>query len=142
MWKMIWPVLVVVLGNTFYNICQKSTPSEINPFCTLMITYLVAAFVTGIIFLCTVHGFSGAGEELRKLNWASLILGIAIIALELGMLYLYRVGWNISIGPFVCNTVLAVVLLIVGFVFYGESINVKQIIGLLICTGGLILITI
>ena len=40
---MIWPLLLIVLSNCFYNICTKSVPEGVNTFGTLTITYLVGA---------------------------------------------------------------------------------------------------
>lgn len=140
MWKMIWPVAVAVLSNVFYNISQKSTPNGINAFCALMTTYVVAAIISGILFICT-SGVDNVAGEIHKLNWASFVLGLAIVGLEIGFIFLYRVGWPISIGPFVCNTTLCLVLLVVGYFFYHELISIKQLIGMILCIGGLILIT-
>lgn len=140
MWNMIWPVVIVVLSNVFYNICQKSTPDGVNAFGTLMITYLCAAAVTAILFVCTA-GIHSVGQELHKLNWTSFVLGAAIVGLEIGYIFLYRAGWKVSAGSIVCNIALAVVLVFVGILLYKESISLKQIIGILMCTGGIILIT-
>lgn len=35
MFKYIWPLLLVVLSNTFYQICAKSVPEKMNPFASL-----------------------------------------------------------------------------------------------------------
>lgn len=43
MWSMIWPLLLIVLSNCFYNICTKSVQEGANAFGTLTITYLVGA---------------------------------------------------------------------------------------------------
>ena len=139
MWEMIWPVLIVVLSNTFYNICTKSTPSNVNAFGTLMLTYITAAVLTGIIFLFLVKP-ENAIDELSKVNWTSIVLGIAIVGLELGYIFMYRSGWKVSSGALVANICLAIALLFVGAILYGENINVKQVLGIFICIAGLFLI--
>ncbi|MBO7518976.1 MAG: EamA family transporter [Methanobrevibacter sp.] len=139
MWEMIWPVLIVVLSNTFYNICTKSTPSNVNAFGTLMLTYITAAVLTGIIFLFLVKP-ENAIVELSKVNWTSIVLGIAIVGLELGYIFMYRSGWKVSSGALVANICLAIALLFVGAILYGENINVKQVLGIFICIAGLFLI--
>ncbi len=136
---MIWPVLIVVLSNTFYNICTKSTPSNVNAFGTLMLTYITAAVLTGIIFLFLVKP-ENAIVELSKVNWTSIVLGIAIVGLELGYIFMYRSGWKVSSGALVANICLAIALLFVGAILYGENINVKQVLGIFICIAGLFLI--
>ena len=139
MWEMIWPVLIVVLSNTFYNICTKSTPSNVNAFGTLMLTYITAAILTGVIFLFLVKP-ENAIFELSKVNWTSIVLGIAIVGLELGYIFMYRAGWKVSSGALVANICLAIALLFVGAILYGENITVKQVLGIFICIAGLFLI--
>ena len=141
MWEMIWPVLIVVLSNTFYNICTKSTPSNVNAFGTLMLTYITAAILTGVIFLFLVKP-ENAIVELSKVNWTSIVLGIAIVGLELGYIFMYRSGWKVSSGALVANICLAIALLFVGAILYGENITVKQVLGIFICIAGLFLINI
>ena len=51
MFSYIWPILLVVLSNTVYQICAKGVPSEMNPFASLVITYLVGAAVSFVLFL-------------------------------------------------------------------------------------------
>jgi drug/metabolite transporter (DMT)-like permease len=79
-------------------------------------------------------------NNLKKLNWTSFLLGFAIVGLEVGYIYLYRAGWNIGIGSLVANIILAIALIGIGVLFYKEQINFQQIIGLVLCIGGLILI--
>ena len=139
MWEIIWPVLIVVLSNTIYNICTKSTPSDVNAFGTLMITYITAAIFTGLIFLFLVKP-ENAIFELSKVNWTSVVLGIVIVGLELGYIFMYRAGWKVSSGALVANICLAIALIFVGALLYGENINLKQILGIFICIVGLFLI--
>lgn len=73
LWNLIWPILIVILSNTFYNVCMKSMPSDVNPFGALMVTYLVAALISGIIFIYSV-GPLNIGAELSKINWTSVVL--------------------------------------------------------------------
>ena len=51
MFYYVWPVLLVVLSNTVYQICTKGVPENMNPFASLIITYLVGATVAFILFL-------------------------------------------------------------------------------------------
>lgn len=140
MWSMLWPVLLVVLSNTFYNICQKSTPEDASPFGALTVTYLVAALASAALFLLT-EGPGNAIGQLRKLNWTSIVLGIVIIGLEAGYLFLYRAGWKVSVGSVVCNIALAIVLIFVGWLLYKETITPKQLIGIAVCGLGLYLVS-
>lgn len=139
MWEMLWPILLIILSNTIYNVCTKSTPSNVNAFGALMITYIVAAFLTAIIFVFLVKP-ENVAFELTKINWTSVVLGMAIVGLELAYIFAYRAGWKVSSASLVANIGLAIVLIFVGALLYGENISLKQVLGIFVCCGGLFLI--
>jgi drug/metabolite transporter (DMT)-like permease len=133
------PIIIVILSNTFYHICTKSTPENLNPFASLTVTYLIGAVVSVILYFLTVKN-PNLLTEYGKLHWSSFVLGIAIVGLEAGFLLMYRVGWNVSTGQVVSSIALAVVLVFVGYLFYKEAITVSKIAGILVCMVGLYLI--
>ncbi len=139
--EFVWPILIVILANTFYNICMKSMPNDVNPFGALMITYLVAAIISAIIFAFMV-GPSNVVFEISKINWTSIILAIAIVGLEVGYVFVYRAGWTVSTATVVANIGLACVLIGVGYLLYKENVSINQILGIIVCMVGLILINI
>ena len=139
MWNLIWPILVVILSNTFYNICMKSMPGDVNPFGALMVTYFVAAVISAIIFVYVV-GPSNVGVEISKINWTSVILALAIVGLEVGYVFVYRAGWAVSTATVVANIGLACVLIVVGYFLYRENVSLNQIAGIVVCMFGLVLI--
>lgn len=139
MWPMFWPIALVVLANIFYNIITKSTPSDSNATLSLTVTYLVAALCTFILYLMGEH--QGLAEDMAKLNWTSFALGLSIVGLEFGYIHVYRAGWNVNTAPLVANIALACALLFVGYLFFHETLSLRQFIGAVVCVGGLILIT-
>ena len=139
MWNMIWPLLLIVLSNCFYNICTKSVPEGMNAFGTLTITYLVGAVLSAILFIASVKP-SGVVPELSKTNWTPFVLGLAIVGLEAGYVFLYRAGWKVSNGALTANICLAVALLVIGYLLYKETITIKQLAGVVVCGVGLFLI--
>lgn len=138
-WNLIWPILIVILANTFYNICMKSMPGDVNPFGALMVTYFAAAIISTVIFAYAV-GPSNVVSEMSKVNWISIILAIAIVGLEVGYVFVYRAGWQVSNATVVANIGLACVLIFVGYFLYSENISIRQILGIFVCMAGLILI--
>lgn len=141
MWKLIWPILVVILSNTFYNVCMKSMPGDVNPFGALMVTYLGAAIISGLIFVYVV-GPSNVGVEMSKINRTSVVLALAIVGLEVGYVFVYRAGWTVSTASVVANIGLACVLIFVGYFLYQENVSFNQIVGIIVCMFGLVLINI
>lgn len=140
MWSMLYPIIIIVAANTIYNICTKSTPSEMNSFAALFVTYIVAAVISFIMFFATSKD-KNVFTEFTKINWAPFLLGIVIVGLELGYIIAYRNGWKMNTVSVTANITLAIVLIFVSFVFYKESITVKQVIGMFLCAGGLALIS-
>lgn len=139
MWNMIYPILIVVASNTVYNICTKSTPDNVNSFASLAVTYLIAAVCSAAMFFATGEQKNFAAE-ISKANWTAYVLGIAIVGLEFGYICIYRAGWKISLGNLVASITLSCVLVIVGILLYKETLSLKQIIGIVLCISGIILI--
>ncbi len=130
------PIVMIVASNVMYNLFTKAMPEQVNPFAALVATYLTSAAVTFAFLVFSVQG-KGVIEAFRSVNWTSFALGASIIFLELGYIQAYRVGWNISVCSLVANIALAVILLIVGLVFFRERLSQNQIIGIALCVAGL-----
>ena len=110
-----------------------------NPFASLIITYLVGAPVAFIMFL--ILGDSrDILTELKKANWTSFVLGIVLVGLEVGFIYAYKAGWKVSAAQIVTSSILGVILIIVGYVGYKEAITWNKIVGVIVCLAGLGLI--
>ena len=141
MFYYVWPVLLVVLSNTVYQICTKGVPENMNPFASLIITYLVGATVAFIMFLILGNS-RDILTELKKANWTSFVLGIVLVWLEVGFIYAYKAGWKVSAAKIVTSSILGVILIVVGYVGYKEAItwNKNKIVGVIICLAGLGLI--
>lgn len=135
----IWPLALVVFSNVVYQICAKSVPGAINPFASLTITYVVGAVASFILYLALSKNGSII-QEYRKLNWAPFVLGIAIVGLEVGYIYSYKAGWQVSTAQIVQAAVLAVILIFVGYTLYRESLTWNKLVGIVVCLAGLGLI--
>ncbi len=139
MWNYLWPALLIVGGNVCYHLLAKVTPAGVNPFVTLTVTYLTAAAACFALSLVAV-GTQGLTAAIRQVNWTGWLLGLVIVALEFGSISLYRVGWDISVGSLVTNIALAVCLLAIGLLLFHETLSLKQLLGALLCVGGLVLL--
>ena len=135
----LWPLFLVIFSNTLYNICTKSTPQNIQPFASLTLTYLVSAGISVVLFFLFSED-KNLLAEMSKANWATYLLGIVLVLLEVGWIYMYRVGWKVSIGSLVSNIGLACTLLLIGVLFYKEAITVRQLAGILLCLGSMFLL--
>lgn len=139
MFNYIWPLAMVIISNLFYHICAKSVPENLNPFASLTITYVIGAVVSLGFFFALNKGGNFI-EEVSHVNWAPLVLGIAIVGLEVGNIYAYKAGWPISTQQIVQSAVLAIILIFVGALLYQEAITWNKVLGIIICLVGLGLI--
>ena len=139
MFSYIWPIALVVISNIAYQICAKSVPKDIDPFASLIITYLVGAAASAVLYFALGPDGNLVNES-RKLNWAPIVLGIVIVGLEAGWIYAYKAGWQVSTGFIVQSAFLSSALLFVGYFLYHEALTWNKIIGVVICMIGLIFI--
>lgn len=132
----IWPVALVVLSNTLYQICAKSIPETVNPIASLTITYLTAA-AASVVLYCVLNRDVNLVQQWRQINWASIVLGLVLVGLETGFIYAYKAGWQVSTAATVQSAFLAILLLAVGVALYHEAITWNKIVGVAVCLIGL-----
>ncbi len=138
MFYFVWPIALVVLSNVIYHICAKSLPQDMDPLASMSITYLISA-VSSFFLYFVLNRNVQIVQEWRKTNWSPIVLGLVIVGLEVGMLYAYRAGWEVSKASIVQSSALALILLIVGFFLYGEPLSWNKIVGMVVCLAGLFL---
>lgn len=129
-------MILVVVSNVVYQVCAKSVPENMNPLASLTVTYLVGAVASAILFY-VLNNNGNMLEEYGKLNWAPPVLGIVIVGLEVGWIYAYKAGWQVSTGFIVQSAFMAVALIFVGYLLYHEAMTWNKILGVAICLVGL-----
>ena len=135
MFSYIWPIALAVLSNTAYHLSSKSLPEDVSPFASLTVTYLIAALVSaGLHFALSGNSLI---KEYSRLNWAPFALGLVIVGLEAGCMYAYKAGWQVSTAALVQSCFLAVLLIIVGRLFFNEALTWKKLAGAAICLIGI-----
>ena len=137
----VWPIALVILSNVFYQICAKSVPKGMNPLASLTVTYLIGAVVSFALYYILGKD-ANIIKEFSQINWAPFVLGFVIVGLEVGYIYAYKAGWQVSTAQIVQAALVAIVLVFVGYGLYHESLSLKKIAGVVICLGGLVLINI
>lgn len=137
----LWPIVLVVLSNTLYQVCAKSVPQGMNPFASLTVTYLISAVISCALYYL-LNRNANLLRELRMINWAPIVLGVVIIGLEVGFIYAFRAGWQIGTAQIVTSAMVAVLLLFVGWLLYHEALTWNKLLGIAVCVAGLVLINI
>ncbi len=135
----LWPIALVVLSNTLYQVCAKSVPDGMNPLASLTVTYLIGAVVSCVLYYI-LNRDANLLREVRQINWAPVVLGIVIVGLEVGFIYAFRAGWQISMAQIVSSVTLAIILIFVGYLLYHEAITWNKVAGIIVCLIGLVLI--
>ena len=133
------PVILVVFSNTVYQIAAKSIPEKLDPLASVTVTYLVGAAASFILYYA-LNKDADILAEYSRLNWAPFLLGLAIIGLEAGMIYAYKVGWAVNSLSVTQSTCLAIVLIFVSFFMFKEPITWNKIAGIAACASGIALI--
>ena len=132
------PLLLVICANVAYHFAAKSTPPTLNPFLSLSVTYGIALLFSLILFALTAT--NSIAMELGKLKWSSLLMGLAVLSVEFGWIWIYRNGWEISKASIIANIGVSIVLLVIGIMLFNEGISLKKMAGLLVCLVGVFLI--
>ena len=122
-----------------YHLVLKLTPAGANPLLSLLVTYGMVTLLFGALLLVTPGGFEWRGE-LRQLNWTALALALTIVGLDLGFLFLYRGGFEVSLGALVTQSAAALLLLVIGVTLFRERLTAANVAGLVLCLAGLWLV--
>ena len=134
-----WPIGLLLFSNVMYNIFAKSLPSNLNPIAANAMIYTIGVVLSFLLYCVLVKDASFA-DEIRKSNWTIIALAVCIVGMEIGTFYMYRVGWPISIGTLMNNGCMAVILLLVGYAFFHETITLTKLAGMICIIGGVFLI--
>jgi drug/metabolite transporter (DMT)-like permease len=132
-------ITLAICSSALYHFMAKSTPSNVNFTVSLLVTY-AAAFVVTLLGFFFFPVKNGIAVELKQLNWASIGLAIAIVGIEYGFLLTYRAGWNLGIAAVLVNVVASLILLPVAIFFFKDKISWVNILGIIVCFVGLIML--
>lgn len=132
--------MIAIAGQILYHVTQKSISAGAHPVVSLLTFYLVAAVLTLPLFWLFPVTASVIGE-IQKLNWAVYGVAASIVMIEIGFLLAYRAGAELSSAAVLTASVVAVSTLIIGALFFRESLSVMKVAGIALCLGGIGLMT-
>lgn len=128
--------LLAIAGQVLYHVTQKSISPSTHPVISLLMFYLLAAALTLPLFLM----FPLAGsvvDEIKKLNWAVYGVAASIVLIEIGFLLAYRAGAELSSAAVLTAAIVAVSTLLIGAIFFRESLSIAKLSGIALCLGGI-----
>ncbi|HEV7859284.1 MAG TPA: EamA family transporter [Pyrinomonadaceae bacterium] len=134
-----FPFALATCGALLYHLSQRSIPRGMNPFLTTIIAYLVGIILCGLsLFIFPAN--KPLRDSLRESNWAVFAVGVAVVAIELGFVLAYRAGWRISVAAVATNASVTILLIPIGILVFKDQLSARNIIGLIFCLIGLILV--
>ncbi len=135
-----WPLLLVVLSGVGYQVGLKEVSGIGDPMISLMVTYLAASAVSFVIYFFQSLGKESFFRGVFSVNVSAMGLGLAIVGIEVGTLFMYRAGWAVNVAFVVANSLIVAALMVTGFLLYKEKLSLRQLIGVGISLAGILCI--
>lgn len=135
-----WPLLLVVLSSVGYQVGLKEVSGIGDPMISLMVTYLAASAVSFVIYFFQSLGKESFLRGVLSVNVSAVGLGLAIVGIEVGTLFMYRAGWAVNVAFVVANSLIVAALMLTGFLLYKEKLTLRQLIGVGISLVGILCI--
>jgi uncharacterized membrane protein len=134
------PLLLAVAGGLLYHVSQKLIPRGVNPYWAVIFAYLAGIAACGVA-LWLLPAAGTMRESWRAADWTVLGLGAGAVLIEIGFVLAYRSGWQISLASVSANVAIALMLIPIGLLFYQETLTRANLLGLVLCLTGLVLLT-
>jgi uncharacterized membrane protein len=136
MWKLWWPIILLVLASVGYQAGAKGSAEGMHPLAALVVTYFVAAILSVICYF-VMEGKKSRVRDLFEFQPAALGLAFSIVAIEIGTICLYKAGWPVNLSFIVYNSIIVCVLLLMSyFVYHEKKLTPRQALGILVCGAG------
>lgn len=135
-----WPLLLVVLSSVGYQVGLKEVSDIGDPMAALMVTYLAASVVSFVIYFFQSLGKESFLHGILSVSLSAIGLGLAIVGIEVGTLFMYRAGWAVNVAFVVANSLIVAALMLTGFLLYKEKLTLRQLIGVGISLAGILCI--
>ena len=132
-------ITLAVFSSVLYHFSQKEIPAGVHPIVSVVVTYAVSLLLC-LVLLYFLRPSSGIWQAVKQLNWASYVLALSLIGLELGFLLVYRSGWNIGLAAVVVNVVASLILIPIALFVFRDRLSWVNIAGILVCLVGLVML--
>jgi drug/metabolite transporter (DMT)-like permease len=133
--SVVGPLMLVVGGSLVYHVAAKSVPKAFDPVASVIGVY-AAALVASIAVYAAMR--PGAVPAMTRL-WHPTV-GLGALMIELGFLLTYRAAWPVSMASVMTNGLVAVLLVPIGALLFGEAITPVRVVGVVLCLIGVSLI--
>jgi drug/metabolite transporter (DMT)-like permease len=132
-------ILLAIGSSALYHFSQKRIPAGVHPIVSIIVTYAVS-LVLCFVLLLFMRPPEGVWQAVKQLNWASYVLALSLIGLEVGFLLVYRSGWNIGLAAVLVNVMASLILIPVALWVFHDKLSWVNIAGVLVCLVGLVML--
>lgn len=133
------PLALAVAGSLVYHASAKSIPRIIDPAAALIGLYATALAGSVLTFL-VMRWPPGALAVSRFWHPTVAGVGLGALMIELGFLLAYRGAWPVSTASVIANALVAVLLLPLGALLFGEVVTLDRVLGVVLCLIGVSLL--
>jgi drug/metabolite transporter (DMT)-like permease len=133
------PLLLVVGGSLMYHVAAKSVPKALEPFAALIGVYSTALAASLVAYALARQG-SMPPHVSSMWHPTVAAVGLGALMIELGFLLTYRAAWPVSVASVMTNGLVAVLLIPIGAVVFGETVTAVRVAGVILCLLGVSLL--
>jgi multidrug transporter EmrE-like cation transporter len=133
---LLWaPLLLVVGGSVMYHLSAKSIPAAFDPMAALIGLY-ATALAGAVVVVALTRAWRPATATVRLWHPTIAMVGVGALLIEMGFLLAYRGGLAVSTTSIVANGIVAVLLVGLGSLWFGEPFTIVKVVGVLLCLAG------
>ena len=133
---LLWaPLVLVVAGSVMYHLSAKSIPAGYDPMAALIGLYATALAGSALVYAAS-RAWRTPFAVPRVWHPTIALVGVGALLIEMGFLLAYRGGLPVSTTSIVANGIVAVLLVALGSVWFGEAFTVVKVVGVLLCLVG------
>jgi multidrug transporter EmrE-like cation transporter len=137
---MLATIALALAGQIVYQLGQRAVPHDASPLIVLAAAYFGAG-VLCLAFAWPLGALNGGTHLRSSLSWPTGVIAISIVAIELGYLTAYRSGWTLGTAFATASTATVFGLAVVGRVAFANPLSMKQVLGLVLSSGALWLLS-
>lgn len=128
------PLALTITGGVVYHVSAKSLPKDLNPALVPVGAYATALCGSLAVYVGLPADQATAASSV--LSPAVISLGLGATMIELGYVLTYRAAWPVSVAAILVNSMVAVLLVVVGVAVFSERLSLSRALGVAMCLAG------
>jgi multidrug transporter EmrE-like cation transporter len=131
----VYSIILVIAAQSLYQLAMKAVPAGANPLNVLIVAYGLAIAVC--LVLSPLVGSSVTPTALRRLlTWPTVLLALSVVGIEVGYILAYRAGWKIGMTYAFASGATVAILALFGTLYFGEQLDIKKVLGIILVLAG------